>query len=195
MAGGADNKVAAIVRHWQQLMHAGMAAVIGFNATKVPRRDVLLEQAFVDSWLHSDTTADVAISNGGGIRAALPAGTITVGTIVGILPFDNTIIATNLTGASLRAVLAQGASPLVAGLVCAGDEWIETASGDALADEKVYRVLVNSSMYAGGDNYQGIAAADPDGFDTGINYRQPFLEWVAAQQSSPSALLQLQTGN
>ena len=39
-------------------------------------------------------------------------------------------------------------------------------------------------MYAGGDDYEMIAEADPDGFDTGINYRQPFQDWLKSQESS-----------
>ena len=39
-------------------------------------------------------------------------------------------------------------------------------------------------MYAGGDGYDMIAEADPDGFDTGINYRQPFQDWLKSLGSS-----------
>ncbi len=187
----ADTTISAIVQHWQEQVEATLSVVIGYNAVEAARRDPLLEQAVIDSWLQFDPLADVAVSNGGGNRAPLPAGNITVGDVVGMLPFSNTIIATNLSGATLRQVLAQGTRPLVAGLVLEGDQWREASSGAVLADEKMYRVLVNSFMYAGGDNYQGIAAADPEGFDTGINYRQPFLNWITAQQSSSATPLQL----
>lgn len=192
--GGTDTGIAAIVQHWQQQAEAVMSVVIGYNGSEVARRDPVLEQAIIDSWLWFDPLADVAITNAGGMRSGLPAGSITVGDVVSLLPFDNTIIAVNLSGATLKQVLDEGGNSIVAGLMRAGDEWIESASGSALASEKTYRVLVNSFMYAGGDNYEGIAAADPDGFDTGINYRQPFLDWIAAQQSSASAPLQIQSG-
>lgn len=193
-AGSTDSAVSAIVQNWQQQVAEIMSVVIGHNALELARRDAALEQAIIDSWLEFDPLADVAITNIGGIRAALPAGVITVGDIVGLLPFDNTIISTRLSGATLRQVLAQGGRPLVAGLVREGDTWLEADSGVALMDGKTYRVLVNSFMYAGGDNFQGIAEADPEGFDTGINYRQPFLDWIEAQQSSESAPLRIQVG-
>lgn len=190
-SGGTDNTVLAIVQHWQQQAEAILSDVIGYNAVKVERRNPVLEQAIVDSWLQFDPLADVAITNAGGIRAPLPEGNITRGDVVGMMPFENTIITLHLDGATLRQVLAQGTRPLVAGMVWQGDQWRETRSGAALADEKMYRVLVNSFMYAGGDNYQGIAEADPESFDTGINYRQPFLDWIASQHSSTAAPLQL----
>lgn len=192
LQGTPDPDIETVVQKWQSVVDAGMSMVIGFNAVEVDRRDPILEQAIVDSWLIADTTADVAISNAGGVRAALPAGDITVGTIVGLLPFDNTIIATTLSGAELKDVLAAGARSLVAGLTRVEEEWIESDTGEIIAANKQYRVLVNSFMYAGGDNFEGIAAYDPDGFDTGINYRQPFLDWIAAQQSSQVNPLQLQ---
>lgn len=193
--GGTDTGISLIVQHWQQQADSSMSVVIGYNDSEIARRDPVLEQVIINSWLLFDPLAEVAITNAGGIRSSLPAGSITVGDVFGMLPFDNTIIAVNLTGATLKQVLDQGSSPLVAGLVRVGDEWIESKSGSALADEKTYRVLVNSFMYTGGDNYEGIAAADPEGFDTSINYRQPFLDWIAAQQSSVSVPLQIHSSH
>lgn len=191
-AGAPDPDIAAIVQYWQQQAEAAMSVVIGFSAAAVDRRDPSLQQTFIDSWLLADATADVAISNGGGIRSALPAGPVTAGSVFGMLPFDNTIIATSLSGATLKQVLAAGTSPQVAGLLPTTSNWVEKKTGAVLEDKKLYRVLVNSFMYAGGDNYEGIAAADPEGFDTGISYRQPFVDWIKAQNSKASSPLQLQ---
>ena len=190
VGGQADPDVAQLVKLWQQRSAAAMSAVIGFSQAAVDRRDQQMERRIIESWLLADSTADVAITNGGGIRAGLPAGEISLGTVVGMLPFENTIIATHLTGAALKQVLAQGARPLVAGLYQEGDDYVEAATGNPLMAARVYRVLVNSFMYAGGDGYEGIAVHDPDGFDTGINYRQPFADWIAAQRSTATNPLQ-----
>ena len=190
-AGSRDEGIFAIVQQWQAQADAILSDVIGYNAVAVEQRDPVLEQAIIESWLQFDPLADIAITNGGGIRAPLPAGNLSRGDVVGMLPFENTIIATKLDGDTLNQVLVQGTRPLVAGMVFQDNQWRESRSGAALADEKIYRVLVNSFMYAGGDNYQGIAEADPEGFDTGINYRQPFLDWIAAQGSSIALPLQL----
>ena len=65
-----------------------------------------------------------------------------------------------------------------------GSGWILARHNEALDDGQIYRVLVNSFMYAGGDEYDMIAHANPDGFDTGINYRRPFQDWLKSQESS-----------
>lgn len=49
--------------------------------------------------------ADVAITNGGGIRSELPAGDLTYGDIVGMLPYDNYLYIVELTGAELLETL------------------------------------------------------------------------------------------
>ena len=132
----------------------------------------------------ADSSADVAITNAGGIRTDLPAGKIDMGTLVSMMPFDNSIIALDLDGRTIRRALETGARPIVGGLHRVGSDWILTRHNEQLDDGQIYRVLVNSFMYAGGDGYDMIAEADPDGFDTGINYRQPFQDWLKSRGSS-----------
>ena len=65
-------------------------------------------------------------------------------------------------------------------------EWedLRAAILERLDKEEQYRLLVNSFMYAGGDNFQVIREADPQGFDTGIHYRQPFVDYLARLATS-----------
>lgn len=51
------------------------------------------------------TGARIALSNGGGIRTDVPAGTITYGDIVAIFPFVNYVCLVNATGEDILAVL------------------------------------------------------------------------------------------
>lgn len=44
----------------------------------------------------------MALQNGGGIRAAIPAGNITVGQVITVLPFGNTLALMDVTGAELK---------------------------------------------------------------------------------------------
>ena len=40
--------------------------------------------------------ADISMTNAGGIRQPIPAGDITLATMVGVLPFENTIVELDL---------------------------------------------------------------------------------------------------
>ena len=56
------------------------------------------------------TGAEVAIMNGGGIRASIEAGEITKGDVITVLPFGNYIVIKEVKGADLKAALENGAS-------------------------------------------------------------------------------------
>ena len=80
---------------------------------------------------------DVALSNAGGLRADLGPGAISRGDVRTALPFDNTLMALDISGAGLRAALAVAAAkapdwwacPDVANPTCAGDGCDESACG------------------------------------------------------------------
>lgn len=185
-----DVGITGIVQKWLAQTEEFTAAFVGFNPIELERSSETLRQAIIDSWLILDPTADVALTNVGGIRSPLPFGDITVGIVMGILPFDNTIIAVNLTGAELRQILQENPNLVVAGVKSGSDGQRLQKNGETLQDATIYRVLVNSFMYAGGDSLDAIATFDPEGFDTGINYRQPFIDWLSSQNSVRSRPLQ-----
>ena len=52
----------------------------------------------------------IAIQNGGGIRAAIDKGDITLGDIITVLPFGNTLATMDLTGEQILTALEHGVS-------------------------------------------------------------------------------------
>ena len=60
------------------------------------------------------TGADVAMVNGGGVRAAIPAGEITYGDIINVHPFGNEVCMVETTGAQILDALEMGCSALPA---------------------------------------------------------------------------------
>ena len=55
-----------------------------------------------------ESGADVAIINGGSIRASIAAGPVTKGDLIAVLPFGNTTGLVEVTGAELVAMLENG---------------------------------------------------------------------------------------
>ncbi len=119
------------------------------------------------------TGADVAIANGGGIRAdrTYDAGTkLTRRDILTELPFGNVTVETELPGSQVLAALENGVSqvekgagrfPQVSGLTFAFDPSAPAGSrvsevmvdGQPLDLDKVYKVATNDYMLSGGDGY------------------------------------------
>jgi len=108
--------------------------------------------------------AEIAFCNGGGIRAGIDEGEITFGEVLTVLPFGNELCTVKLTGAQVKAVLAESASRErpdggfmhVAGMkvVIEGNELREVTVGEEPIDpDGVYLVATNNFLLEGGDGY------------------------------------------
>jgi 2',3'-cyclic-nucleotide 2'-phosphodiesterase (5'-nucleotidase family) len=141
------------------------------NAT-VRSREAIVGDIIADA-MRAQTDADVAVTNGGGIRSGnvYAAGSeITRKDILAELPFDNRLLRLNVSGAELRAALENGFSglpapagrfPQVSGLQIEVDASRPVGSrivsikadGKPLDDAKIYSVATNDFLARGGDGY------------------------------------------
>jgi len=184
--GRADADVASIAHKWRQEADAALGDPIGYLAETLPQRRKAMRALITETWLLGYPNADVAITNLGGMRDDLHAGPVSIGDILSVMPFDNVLIDVKLTGAQLREVIAgQEGRAAVGGMHRKGLGWVLNKSGEPLDDDAVYHVLVNDFMYAGGDHYDLLAEADPDAYNTSIDWRQPVIDWIIAQNSTP----------
>ncbi len=72
-------------------------------------QECLLGNVITDAVLE-DTGADIVLQNGGGIRADIDEGEVTLGEVLNVLPFGNLISTFDLTGADVLAALENGVS-------------------------------------------------------------------------------------
>ena len=108
--------------------------------------------------------AQIGVQNKGGLRTHLHGGPMTLRLAYQLLPFKNTVVSMDLTGAQIRSVLHEGLTEAerpyeVSGMryeVLRGEEgpqmgrmWL--ASGQTIQPDQVYRVATNSFLAAGGD--------------------------------------------
>ena len=123
--------------------------------------------SFVADVLRERLHCDAAVTNAGGLRADLPAGSLNRGHVLDALPFLNAAVALELSGADLRGVLEQGCS-LTAGMCQVsgitarydlrqpvGSRVVDLrVDGRKVESEKRYRVVTNSFLAEGGDRYE-----------------------------------------
>lgn len=161
----------------------------------------LVADAMVDRV--KDQGITIAIQNGGGLRASIDAGTVSMGEVLTVLPFQNTLATFRLKGSDIVAALENGLSqiqdgagrfPQVSGLKYSFDKSkepgkrlvsVEVKEGDAfvpLDPEKLYGVATNNYMRAGGDGYKIFATAGQNAYDFG-----PGLETVVADYLAKNA--------
>ncbi|MFQ1698954.1 bifunctional metallophosphatase/5'-nucleotidase [Loktanella agnita] len=148
-----------------------------------------------------DQGVEIAIQNGGGVRASIDAGEVTMGEVLTVLPFQNTLSTFEVTGEAIVAALENGVSqleegagrfPQVAGMTFAIDPAAEAGSrisdvmvGDAPIDPaKVYGVVSNNYVRNGGDGYAMFVDAN-NAYDFGPDVADVLAEYIAA--NSPFA--------
>ena len=120
---------------------------------------VLIGRALMDR-----TRADFAVVNAGGVRDSFVAGKLTYKDVLKVQPFGNTTVTLDLTGAEVMDYLnaaakmsvGSGAFPQFAGieLVITGN--VVTSArikGAAVDPVKMYRMVINNFLAAGGDGY------------------------------------------
>jgi 5'-nucleotidase/UDP-sugar diphosphatase len=108
---------------------------------------------------------DAAIQNGGGIRAEIPAGPVTLRALFNLMPFDNAMIKLNMKGADLKAAFDHGVGlgkiVQVSGANVeyyrpkpAGQRIAALSVGGAPLDEaKTYSIATLDFLTTGGDGY------------------------------------------
>lgn len=146
----------------------------------------------------------IAVQNGGGLRASIDAGEVTMGEVLTVLPFQNTLSTFQLSGKDIVASLEAGVSeieggkgkfPQVAGLkysfdrsVAAGQgriKSVEVKDGDAfkpIEPDKVYGVVSNNFMRAGGDGYKLFKDNAQNAYDFGPNLEVVVADYLAANK-------------
>ncbi|MCD7060374.1 bifunctional metallophosphatase/5'-nucleotidase [Pelagibacterium xiamenense] len=148
----------------------------------------------------ADQGVQLVIQNGGGLRASIDAGEITMGEVITVLPFQNTLATFELDGAGIREALENGVSdwengagrfPQVAGIrytwerdaavgerivsvdVMQDGEWMP------LEDDTVYKVATNNYMRNGGDGYAMFAGDDKNAYDFGPGLEIVLADYIA----------------
>jgi 5'-nucleotidase len=142
-----------------------------------------------------DQGIEIAIQNGGGIRASIDAGEVTMGEVLTVLPFQNTLSTFQVTGATIVEALENGVSqveegagrfPQVSGMSFTVD--LTQAPGSRIMDvmvggaaiemDKVYGVVSNNYVRNGGDGYKMFRDAQ-NAYDYGPDLADVTAEYLA----------------
>ena len=154
-------------------------------------------------WRTAADNTVIAIQNGGGIRASIPAGDVSLGQVLEVLPFGNTIVNFDLTGAEIVEALENGVSmveevkgrfPQVGGLryafnpdlpagsrIISVEVWDPAQKAYVPLDLKAtYRVCTNNFLYGGGDGYEVFATKARNVNETGLLLSDVLVDYIKA---------------
>ncbi len=142
-----------------------------------------------------DQGIQIAIQNGGGIRASIDQGPVTMGEVLTVLPFQNTLSTFEVSGATIIAALENGVGqiedgagrfPQVAGMSYAFDAAKEPGArvsdvmvgGAPIDSDKIYGVVSNNYVRNGGDGYAMFKEA-ANAYDFGPDLADVTAEYLA----------------
>ena len=171
-----DDAVKAVIEEIKKDFEVITSEVVGQTDMKlVGEREVVRKGEsnlgnLITNALLETTGADVALTNGGGIRASIENGDITKKDVITVLPFGNYGVMIEVTGQDIKDALevgvakypeANGAFSHVAGMSYTFDPSKEVGSrvvevlvgGKPLDLKATYKLATNDFIAAGGDNY------------------------------------------
>jgi 5'-nucleotidase len=189
-----DAGVSALVAELNEPLHEIRNEIVGHSKTALGNAtcrtgECALGNLIADImlWRTAGEGSEIAIANGGGIRAGLPAGAVTRGDVLQVLPFGNTLATFGLHGRDLLRALehgltrnGSGAFPQVAGLSYSWDATrpagerlgrvtVRGADGifAPLDEARIYRLVSNNFLRRGGDGYDVLRDHAIDAYDFG----------------------------
>ncbi|MCZ7853451.1 5'-nucleotidase C-terminal domain-containing protein [Agrobacterium salinitolerans] len=148
-----------------------------------------------------DQGVTIAFANSGGLRSSIDAGDVSMGEVLTVLPFQNTVATFQLKGEDIRAALENGVSQIddgagrfmqVSGLKYSFDRSkpagsrvvsVEVKEGDAfvpLDPAKTYIVAANNYVRTGGDGFKVFATKAVNAYDFGPNLEEAVAAYITA---------------
>ncbi|KIT16120.1 bifunctional metallophosphatase/5'-nucleotidase [Jannaschia aquimarina] len=145
----------------------------------------------------ADQGIQIAIQNGGGLRASIDGGEITMGEVLTVLPFQNTLATFEATGQTIIDALENGVSqieegagrfPQVAGMSYSFDASADPGSrisdvmvgGEPIDPAATYGVVTNNYVRNGGDGYAMFSTAE-NAYDFGPGLELVVADYIAEQ--------------
>lgn len=159
---------------------------------------------------YSSSPVIMAVQNSGGIRSAINAGPVTVGEVITVLPFGNTLALVNLTGTEIKEMFERsvksapredggflhvsGAKIVYDSSKPAGERVVsiqykdETGNYVDLDTNASYVIATNAFTAKGGDAFDVLASAYADGrvTDLGLSDWENFADHLKSLKSVPT---------
>ncbi len=150
-----------------------------------------------------DQGVQIVFQNGGGLRASIDQGVVTMGEVLTVLPFQNTLATFQLTGADVVAALENGTSQIeegagrfsqVAGLKYSFDrsapagsrvksvEVMENGAWTPIDPARTYIAATNNYVRQGGDGYAIFADKAQNAYDYGPSLEQVVADYLGANR-------------
>jgi 2',3'-cyclic-nucleotide 2'-phosphodiesterase (5'-nucleotidase family) len=167
------------VERWKAAVDEQLGEVLGYSETGMERESPAMVRWLLGAW-RRQLGADVALLNRYGMRQALEPGEVRARDLWGILPFQNKLVVMKLSGRDLLDN-AQCCNGLLDGMQQRNNAWV-LSDGRAVRPDATYVVVTADYAFLGGSGFRFRTQAREPQF--GVDWREPIVQWMRANQSS-----------
>ena len=165
-----DPTMVAVIAKWKEKLKVitdEKVTTVTATMTRSYGEESTLGDMVADAMLATYPEFDFAVTNSGGLRQDIEAGSVKVGDLISTFPFPNTIVQLEMKGSDMRAIFEHGAG-LTNGIlqVSKGVEVVYDESkpvgsriiickvnGVPLDDNRTYKMLTSNFLADGGDGF------------------------------------------
>lgn len=177
---GEDEGMKAMAKKYQDEVGRSLDVVIGSSTVSILRAKD--RESGVGDWMtdcvRKWSKTQIAIQNGGGVRADIIPGPVTLRTVFEIMPFDNYLVTMNITGGQLKEILERGVSGGIGMIQLSGARFTYDPAApsmsrvreafvgkEPLRENEVYSVSAPDFIVQGGDSYTAFAMGKDKAFN------------------------------
>ncbi|MBI3135612.1 MAG: 5'-nucleotidase C-terminal domain-containing protein [Bacteroidetes bacterium] len=199
----ADHAIDSVIQPYREKMMAEMAEVIGYADSSLlaytPESplgnfaaDVVFETGFqyaAENGICSDSNAVFSLLNFGGLRTSVNKGSITLGDIYELMPFDNVLVIVGITRDKMDSLVTylvtmKGQPVSNAQFTLSPSQQGFQVGPQNVSDREVYYVITSDYLAGGGDKMNFLK--DPVQFwNTGILIRDVLIAYVKKEKVIP----------
>jgi len=190
-----DPSTQKVIDSWNKTLSETVQQKVGttpITLTRAYGESSPLGNVFTDAMLIAAPDAQLALTNSGGLREDINAGTITLGDVISTFPFPNELTVMDLSGKALRSLMEHGASltngvlQMSKGVKMRYDPQkptgqrvvLFTLNDKPIIDNETYRVATNSFLAPGGDGFNAFTQGQNKQVKGGYNLSNAVIDYL-----------------
>jgi 2',3'-cyclic-nucleotide 2'-phosphodiesterase (5'-nucleotidase family) len=172
-----DEDMRGRLRPFIETAQQGLDTRVGASRIELSRRGGANSPMgnLVTDAMKEETSAALAFTNLGGLRTDLPAGNITAGDLLRVLPFDNTLVVVDMDGRLIRQIFERKSGRSSSGIAQSGASVVIdpdapegqrvrelSIGGEPIEPDRKYRVATTDYLMEGNSGLGLLAEIPPD---------------------------------
>lgn len=178
--GKLNKSVKAVSDKWSNLSDKYYSEIVSYASEEILSSDPRFCRAISTIWLKKFPECQISFNNMGGMRQNLSPGTVSLKSIIGVMPFDNKIVKFSIRGDSLIKAVSNASKTLVySGMSTSDGIDFYLNNGEKIISDKCYKIVTSDYIYSVIEEFKNLESVE----NTGIPYNVPVVEYLKSNTS------------